>query len=266
MNDERAERRASMIRDDGGFTLIEVLIAMFMAVAVIGALAVGFVGASNGVTSAQTATELIAVADQHIEQIRQLVDADGFDALALMTNPVSGEPATLPTNPSDPDDYVTGWSSTYPSASWTLSSSTVEGYLIESNFNNSTLGTIDGHSSFTEPLLVNGVWNYLSGTTTSEGKVVQTFTTTLPSGEAVSGHVYITAATVPCATASGGTLLGTSCTGDARRVIVAVQDKSPAGRTDVPTAPEYTSTIITRSEPANQQNLSNGLEVGVGVS
>jgi prepilin-type N-terminal cleavage/methylation domain-containing protein len=264
MSPLHAEHRPSGVRDDQGFTMIEVIIAMFIAVIVIGALAVGFVGASDGVTSAQTETQLIAVADQHIEQIRQLVDADGFDALALTSNPAGPEPSTLPADPSDPDDYVTGWSSTYPAATWTPSSATVEGYLIESNFNNSALGTIDGGTTFSEPLLVNGAWNYTSGTTTSEGQVPQTFTVTLPSGEVVTGHVYITATTVPCA--ATGTLLGTSCTGDARRLIVAVQDQSPAGRTDVPTAPEYTSTIIVRGEPANQQNLSNGLEVGVGVS
>ena len=247
---------------EAGFSLIEVMIAMFISVAVIGALAVGFVGATSGANAAQTQTQLLMVADQHIEQIRQLVDAYGFDALALKTNPAGPEPAVLPTNPPAPDDYVTGWASGYPGA-WVPGASTTEGYLIEPNYNDSTQGTGAGaaFTSFSEPLLVNGAWNTASGT--ALGKVDQTFSVTLPSGEVVSGHVYVTQTAVPC---SGAALLGGTCGADARRVIVAVQDASPAARTDVPHAPEYTSTVITRGEPANQQNLSNGLEIGVSVS
>jgi type II secretory pathway pseudopilin PulG len=245
------------MRDESGFTMVEVMVAMFVALLVIGALAVGFTNASNSTISAQTDTALLSVADQKIENLRQLAETSGFDALALTANPSGPEPATLAQNPQSPDYLISGWTSGYP-GSWTPSAATTEAYRIETNYNDTTKGTIDGGSTYAEPLLVNGTWN------ANAGAVAPTFSVTLPKGEVVSGHVYITEQSAPCNTTT--TLLGGSCGADARRIIVAVQDATPTGRTDVPTSPQYTSTIITRSVPSNQQNLANGLEVGIGVS
>ncbi len=82
---------------DAGFTIIEVLVAAWLAIMVIGATAVVFAQGNASSLAVQRQSEMIAVADQQIENIRQQVKtgAGGFSALAMSAAPAAGSDTTL---------------------------------------------------------------------------------------------------------------------------------------------------------------------------
>jgi len=244
---------------EAGFTVIEALVAMVLAILSIGAVAELFVTGNDSSLSAQRQTQLLAVADRQIEQIRQLVKTNpiGFAALAMSAAPAAGTSATLTGMPNvhtDPNYFVTAAAGCGPNAG---------GYQIEANFDNTSEGTSTTVPAFSscpaavEPLVVRAGGIVLPKQT---GVVVGSGTATV--------YGYVTATNIGCAGGSADYVAGVagSCYADARRVVVAVLLDTPGGRTNVGQAsPAYVSTIFTNPVPSNQPNSSIGLTLGLNI-
>jgi type II secretory pathway pseudopilin PulG len=259
---------------EAGFTVIEVIVAMALAVILIGALTNLFITGNNSALSAQRHSQLIAVADQQIEKIRQLVktSSSGFAGLAL-----SGAPAADPTLTAnatfksngvaylDPYHFVTAAGNCGPSSL---------GYAIETNYDNTAEGTLASVPAFTscpsgvEPLLIK------TGVTNTYGAPVVGFvspgptTVTVGSGTA-SVYTYVTATSLGCS--SPGTAdyvagVAGACFGDARRVTVAVRLITTNDRSNIgPSTPVYVSTIVSNPVPSNQTSSSTGITLGLNI-
>jgi prepilin-type N-terminal cleavage/methylation domain-containing protein len=240
-------------RDDRGFTIIEVMAAMMVSLIVIGAAATGFVRNNDASLSSQREGQLVSVAQQQIESIRTTVSRYGFSTLALKSKPAqptdcSGQctTATLPTSPTDPNDFILGWSGSTPS------------YLIEQNYNSTATGEVTSVPSTGEPLEID----------TTNGQVIQKSTGVAVGSGTATVYRYVTQATVPCnsgSVGSGG--LGVACSADdVRRVIVAVLMDNPNGSKAIgPNAPVYMSTIFSNPIPSNQPNSASGLRLGLNI-
>lgn len=223
-----------------GFSMIEVMIAMLLSVIVAGATAELLVTGSHASGASQRQTELVAVADQQIENIRQQVktNAAGFASLAMTSAPSH---STDPTNP----NYFVGDSNT--------------SYLIENNYDVPSAGTVTGVPTFTgvtagaEPLYV------------SAGGFVMPLQTGVQVGGSTataSVYSYVTSTFVGCNTAA----LGGTCAGDARRVVVAVKlDQVGSNKNLGQNTPTYASTTFTNPVPSNQPNSTVGITLGLNV-
>ncbi len=227
-------------RDADGFTLVEVLVAMLVTLVVIGAMATTFVQNSDSALAGQRQATLLSVAQQQIEQIRNTVSRYGFTALALNAKPAAPSDASLPTSPTDPNDFIQNWSSSSPS------------YLIETNYNQTTAGQISNASSSGETLEID----------TTNGKV-SPYVTSVPAGSGTAKvYTYVTQAAVPCNT----TVLGGCSADDARRVIVAVVLDNPTTSKSIgPNAPVYTTTLFSNPIPSNQPSSAVGLRLGLNI-
>ncbi len=246
--------RDRLRRDEAGITMIEVIVAAALAVIIIGGAAGLFAESNDSALGSQRQAQLLAVADQQIEQIREQVktNASGFAGLAMSSAPLAGTNTTTSyssTSHIDPNDFV--------SASTGCGTNNA-GYLIEANYNDNTAGVASGVSPWTgcatgaEPLVV-----------AAGGIVTPKQTIALGSGTATV-YSYVTDTYVGCTT-TGGLGSCTSATGDARRLIVAVVPTS-AGRNNLgPNAPAFVSTIFTNPVPTNQVNSSIGLTLGLGI-
>lgn len=251
-------RRRLRAGGEDGFSLIEVIVAAALAVIVIGASADLFVQSNDSSLSSQRQAQLIAVADQQIEHIREQVktNSGGFSALAMRSAPNAGTSSTLSYSSAthtDPNDFVS-------SASGCGSSNA--GYLIEANYDSSTEGTAAGVAPWSgcaagaEPLLVQ-----------SGGIVTPKQTVGYGSGTATV-YEYVTETYVGCGDATVNPSLaacGASTAGDARRLIVAVLPDGVGGFDKGPNSPQYVSTIFTNPVPSNQVNTSIGLTLGVNI-
>jgi prepilin-type N-terminal cleavage/methylation domain-containing protein len=239
-------RLAAPGRDARGFTLIEVLVAMLVTLVVIGAMSTTFIQNNDSALAGQRQAQLYSVAQQQIEKIRTIVSRYGFSALALTAKPTAPTDAVLPTNPTDPNDFIRNWSSSSPS------------YLIEINYNDSTQGQISSVASNNgEPLEI-------SATT---GQVTPSATATVGSGTATV-YTYVTQATVPCLTrATALTGVANTCAADdARRVVVAVKLANPTTSQSIgPNAPVYVSTVFSNPIPSNQPSSAIGLHLGLNI-
>jgi prepilin-type N-terminal cleavage/methylation domain-containing protein len=279
----------SRLRSDAGFTLIEVIVAAAIAVIVIGASALLFVAGNNGSLSSQRQSELIAVADQQIENIRQLVKTKGFDALAM-----SGQPAALPssisnvayssTSPVDPNSFVATATGCGGSGGKEL--------LIEANYDNTSEGVpVNPQGSGTQGLLP---WSNCTSSSAQVGEPLEIisggFVTPQQNNVAVGSDTatvdtYVTDTYVGCnsggfggcPSTSGGvvgcnssstwptsTTTSTTCA-DARRVTVAVV-MNDHGRNDIgPNTPVYISTVFANPSPSNEPTTSIGLTLGLNI-
>jgi type II secretory pathway pseudopilin PulG len=267
----RARRRAASRED--GFTVVEVIVAMALAVILIGALTNLFITGNNSALSAQRHSQLIAVADQQIEKIRQLVktSSSGFAGLALSAAPAADP--TLTANATfesngvaylDPYHFVSTAGNCGPSNL---------GYTIETNYDNTAEGTLASVPAFSgcpagvEPLLVK------TGAAGTYGTPVVGFvspgptTVTVGSGTA-SVYTYVTATSLGCSPGSSDYVAGAAgaCFADARRVTVAVRLLTSNNRSDIgPTTPVYVSTIVSNPVPSNQTNSSTGITLGLNI-
>ena len=143
-------------RSEAGFTLLEVMIALFISLIVLGALASLFITGSGSTLGAQQQSQLLAVADQQIEKIREQVktNSGGFAQLGMSTAPAAGTSTTLTSEPTihtDPNFFVKTAAGCGPSA---------EGYTIRINYDDTTEGTVSTVPAFTscptsvEPLVI----------------------------------------------------------------------------------------------------------------
>lgn len=249
--------------------MIEVMIAMMIAIVVVGALAVMFVTANDSSIANQRQVSLLSLAQQQIERVRDVVKGSGFGALALTSNPPAGADSPLPSSPADPNDFITSWGSGS------------EAFLIETNYNSTAEGLAANTPSAGEPLLVNGT-NGISGGQLTPVVYVdiangQTYSSaaSVPAGDSFgSVHTYVTQSSTAGCNAEindtdGDASAGpdgdgddTSCAGDVRRVIVAVRLNSVGSAQGLGSnTPTYTTTVFVNPVPSNQPNSASGLRL-----
>lgn len=268
-----------------GFTLIEVLVGLLMLVFIVTAGSTLYIAGNHGSLAAQRLSQLISVADQQIETIREEVKTQGFAELAMQATPsalpsayayTSYDSSTLN---ADPNAFV---------VAKTGCGASNEEFKIEANYDNtaesqpvdpqqtSANASLPWSScdSGAEPLEI------ISSTTLAFVKPQQT----VPVGtDAAVVDTYVTDTYVGCnsggfsscpSTSSGsiacsssnfptaGSPSSTTCS-DARRVTVAVV-LNRHGRYDLgPSAPVYVSAIFTNPTPANEPTNTLGLTLGL---
>jgi type II secretory pathway pseudopilin PulG len=246
-------RRTRIGHGADGFSMIELVLTMFVVIIVIGSLALMFVKSNDSAFSSQREVSQLTVLQQQMERIRQTVKEYGFSALALSSAPAAATDSPLPANPSNPDDFVSG-------------SACAQAFQVASNYNN----TLESFPSATtiadnpEPLLVNGCT--VSGAAISGGQLAPVqyvdLATGASSSAAPAADPYDTVYTFVTATTTGGcnTSLGGSCANDVRRVILAVLPVRAAS--DVgPAYPTYSTTVFGNPVASNQTTAASGLRV-----
>ena len=266
-----------------GFTLIEVLVAALMLVLVVSAATVLFADGTDTAVASQRQSQLISVADQQIEMIRQEVKTEGFNELAMNATPSALPSAYAYTSYSstidtDPNSFVVAKSGCGGSS---------EEYKIEANYDNTSEGQpVDPQNtaqnaslpwsncdSGAEPLeiipstslaFITPQQTVTVGTDTA---IVDTYVTDTYVGcnSNFSGCPVTTGGSIACASASFPTVTTPSSTtcSDARRVIVAVV-LNRHGRYNLgPSAPVYVSTVFTNPTPSNTPTNSIGINIGV---
>jgi prepilin-type N-terminal cleavage/methylation domain-containing protein len=243
-----------MRRREEGFTMIEVMISMLVA-SFVTAMALVLINTdTQGSLASQRQAQLLSVAQQQIEQIRQMVKQSGFSSLAISGSNASSSytpppdpvfPHTSITDPKrdpvSPDDFIQGY---------TTSSASL---LIMETYHDETSGTIAGTPTTGEQLLFDA----------ANGKV-QPMSTNVSVGGSATATVwrFVTQRTETCNTALSG-----SCTGDSRRVVVAVRlDNATSSQNIGPNTPIYMTTVVDNPVPSNAPSQGNGLRIGVSIS
>lgn len=248
-----------------GFSLIEVLIGTFITIVIASAMALGMANNEESALATQRQAQVVAVLQDRIEWVRQLLresyTSKGFSAVALTQNPAKPEQSTLPTDPSDPDDFLTHYSTTYTTAG---ASGTPEGFLVEKNYNNTSEGVVKNTSSEGETLEVdptNGQIPPVSYIDVVTGKSFSA-ASEVPAGDTyatVNTYVTLAKEVVSSAESSCTTTADTgSTTTDARRVVVAARI-IPAGSGTYAGKPQYSTTLLTNPIPSNQCQAATGL-------
>jgi len=210
-----------------GFSLVEVLIAMTLAIGLVLAILTTLDKSSSTSLAQQRDTQAASIGEQEIERARSLVKRYGFDSLSLSSTPVTAVSAT--TNPVDPNAFVAG-NNFLVRESWHDTGSTLvanEPLLVAA----STLGGADR--------LAPGPETIVSGTTTA------------------TVNRYVTRRV-------DSSCPNTDCVNDSRRVVVAVRVQAN-GADLARTTPIWFSTVVNSGVPANEANGSGGLAVGVNL-
>jgi type II secretory pathway pseudopilin PulG len=241
------------VRRSEGFTLVEVIVALWIALLALGALVFAFANNDDSSLASQREITQLSVLQQQIEKVREVVPQYGFNALALSAEPAAPTASPLPNDPTDPNDFFTGHGTAN------------EAFLVENNYNNTSEGVLSDTPSTGEPLLD-------PNTGATGGQIAPVQCIDLSSGSAGSCgslaggsdpyatvYTYVTQTnSVGCGGAAG------SCNGDARRVIVAALLNNPSAPTrhDVgPNTPTYSTTVITNPVASDQSNQASGLRV-----
>jgi hypothetical protein len=248
------------------------MVAMFVAILIFAALATAMVRNNKGSLENQRQTQLVSVLQQQIENVHQLLTqnyaAVGFAGLALSSNPAQGVDSSLPGSPTDPNDFITPYVTNFVTAN----GGTAERFLIESNYNSTSEGTIDGGTSYAEVLNVdptNGKIPPLSYVDLATG-TSYTSLSSIPAGDMYATiYTYVTIAPVGV-NASLSTCPSTNGTGttanDVRRVIVAAKLSQPSTGAALGSGlVQYASTLIGDPIPSNQCQGSAGLRIGLNI-
>lgn len=233
--------------------MIEVLAALFVVLVVIGSLALVLATNDSSSLASQLQVSRLSVLQQQIEKVRNVVSQYGFGALALNANPSGPTDSTLPGNPTDPNDFITGHGTSG------------EAFRVENNYNNTSQGVLSDTPSNGEPLLDPNTGS--SGGQVSPVQCIDLASPTSPAScSALAGgtdayatvYTYVTQTTTVGCKASGG------CTGDARRVVVAVllhHPKAPSSRNLGPNTPTYSTAVITNPLASNYPTSASGLRI-----
>ena len=232
--------------------MIEVMAALFVVLAVIGSLALVLATNNSSSLASQLQVSRLSVLQQQIEKVRNVVSEYGFSALALNANPSAPTDSSLPSDPTDPNDFITGHGTSS------------EAFRVESNYNNTSEGVLSDTPSTGEPLL-----DPNTGSAGGQVSPVQCVDLASPTSSSSCGalaggtdayatvYTYITqTSTVGCKTSGG-------CTGDARRVVVAALLHHPASpsRNLGPNTPTYSTVVITNPLASNYPSSASGLRV-----
>jgi hypothetical protein len=264
--------RARHLADESGDTLIEVLVATLVLVLIVAAVAGMMITNNKATLGNQRETQLVSILQQRVEYVHevftQYYPTLGFAALALKSNPAQGADSTPPSDPTDPNDFITP----YVSGFATATSGTAENYLIEGNYNHTTEGTIDAGTTYAEELEVDPTNGKIDPVTYVDITTGTTYTSfgSLPSGDPYATvYTYVTQAVTGVNTAVSACPSGVtgSTTGDARRVIVAAKLYTPTGRLDNIGSkfPSYATTLIVDPVPADTCQGASGLRIGLNI-
>jgi type II secretory pathway pseudopilin PulG len=253
MTAARSRALAGRLREANGFSMIELVVSIFIVIVVIGALSALFVTSSDSSFASQRELSQLSVLQQQIEKVRQSVAEKGFSALALTSAPAGPTDSPLPNDPTNPDDFVSGTGCS-------------EAFTVESNYSNTSESypTSDVIADNPESLLVNGCTvgsNAISGGQLAPVQYAD-LTTGATSSSAPSSDPYATIYTFVTQTTTAGcnTSLGASCTGDVRRVVLAVLLNHAAA--DVgPSYPTYSTTVFTNPLASDQTANASGLRI-----
>lgn len=272
--------RAPVLREpfggEQGFTIIETLVAALMLALVVAAASGLFITGNDNSLASQRNSELISVADQQIEAVREKVKTDGFDALAMSATPTAGAGTTLAyssTTYTDPNSFI---------SSGTGCGASGLGYAIESNYDDTSQGPAprvvpwsgctDTSSVVAEPLeVLSGgfvTWQQTNVPVGSDTATVDTYVTDTYVGCTTS--VGANASTCPTTSSNvvsgcswpASAAVSTTCA-DARRVIVAVVPNTHGRNVIGRSSPVYISTVITDPTPSNAPNTAIGLSLGL---
>jgi type II secretory pathway pseudopilin PulG len=240
----------SKLRAAGGFTMIEVISALFVVLVVIAAI--GLVLATNDRSSlaSQLQVSRLSALQQQVERVRNVVNQYGFSALALNAEPSAPTPA----DPTNPNNFITGYGTSN------------EAFLVQSNYNNASEGLITGEPSNGEPLLDPNTG--VSGGQVSPVQCVDLSTPNTPSScsALASGtDPYATVYTYITQTTAVGCKAGGNCTGDARRVIVAVLLHHPGSPSKNlgPNTPTFSTVVLTNPLASDYPSRASGLLLGL---
>jgi type II secretory pathway pseudopilin PulG len=241
------------LREDNGFTLIEVVVSAACLMLIISAIATLFVNGNNSSLASQRQSAMTQVANQQIELIHQQVKTIGFQGLAMTSLPAAASATTLPysaTTHLDPNYFAITKSGCGASGAE---------YQIEANWDDTSEGyatsnepQFSGCDIGNEPLIASG-----------GGFVTPQKTVSLGSNGTATVDTYVTQTNVGCNASLGNG----NCGSDARRVIVAVVPApGTSGNYDTqPNSPLYVSTIFTNPTPSNAPSSSIGLTLGVSL-
>jgi type II secretory pathway pseudopilin PulG len=221
-------------RGEEGFTIVEVVVAILIIGLMMGATVSLLSSGSKSSLANQRQVTALSVAQQQIEQIHQIVHQYGFNAVAVNGSVSSYTPrdSTVPADPANPNDYVQTSSSSFQ---------------VMPNYHDAT-----GTPLATEPLLFS----------TTSGQITPISTSVTAGNTTATVWRYVTQRTETCNAALTG-----SCTGDSKRVVVAVLLANPSSGTNIgPSTPVYLTEVIDRALPSNAPGGTNGLRIGVHIS
>jgi hypothetical protein len=241
--------------------MIELVVAIFIGVAVISAAAAIFANANDSSLASQRQYSLVSALQQQIENVHELVDQHGFGVLAMTGSVTAG---TASGDPTDPRAYVSGTGCT-------------QTFAVKANYNGGTETYASGGLS-TDPteiadgpetLVENGcqIPGASSGTPFSGGQISpapQYFdistgvtSTTAPTSDPYAAlYTFVTETTQ----AGCGQTAANACQADVRRVVVAAV--LSAGGTDFGTNyPTYSTTIFANGAASDQTNSASGLRI-----
>jgi type II secretory pathway pseudopilin PulG len=240
----------SKLRSSEGFTMIEVMAALFVALAVIGSLALMLASNDQSSLASQLQVSRLSVLQQQIEKVRNVVSQYGFSALALNAEPSPPTDPSLPNNPTDPNDFITGYGTSS------------EAFRVENDYNNTSEGLISAAPGG-EPLM-----DPNTGVGTGQVAPVQCVDLSTPGSSSSCSALangtdpYATVYTYITQTSTVGCKTSTGCSGDARRVIVAVLLHHPGTSKNIgPNTPTYSTVVLTNPLASDYPTSASGLRI-----
>ncbi len=235
--------------EEAGLGLVEVMAGLAIGLMVL--LGVHSVLSNSAISSRGHQNQLEAqdLAARELEKVLQIQDRYGFEAIALTAKPPEGPSQTpIPAVPSDPDDWTVNWASATPS------------YKIAQDFHDSALPVVPGTPADGEPMVIGSTTTY-----PTTGQVTPRTTTTTQDGRTALIHRYVTEHAEPCSQSG-------QCTGEARRVIVAVTVDPPGKTSTTPgntqhqlSKPIYSQILVTAPVP-RVNSSRGGLKIGVQLT
>jgi hypothetical protein len=231
------------ICEEDGFSMIEVVAAAAIAVVTVLAISSTLVKGMFNSAGHQRQAAAFVIAQREVENVRAIVARYGFDALAMSSQPGSPTSVTLPVNPDNPNDFITG------------SGTSSAAFRIMESFHDTTRGVATGTPANGERLCVGGTLPCLTA-----GQVAPLSTNQTSGAVSATVYRYVTRRTEPvCATAG-------ACDGDSRRVIIAVVPTTSGTGELQAKKPVYATVTISNPVPSDEPATPGaGLRIGVNI-
>jgi len=226
-----------------GMTLIEVLVAMAVGITLVLGISTTIDHGLLNSLGHQRQASTLSIAQREVEKVRQTVAQYGFDALSLSSLPGAPTAGPLATNPTNPDDFQTGYGTS------------AVAFRIMESFHDTTLGVATGTPASGEPLVVGGTATY-----PTTGRVDPKTTGVTSGNVTATVYRYVTRRTEACVTAG-------ACDGDSRRVTIVVVPTNDPGTKLQTKGPVYFSTVVDSPVPKSTAGQAGaGLRIGVNIT